>query len=102
MYSIGPLVFDHVFERMQIPQCFSTGEIVLETWTYTDHDHVTDLVHNFFEPNTNLNFHNNQIESMHPYWYESYSHVESLVCVQGMVQIGKEHRDKMTDRKSVV
>lgn len=101
MYSIGPLVFHQAFERMRIPQCFSTGEIVLEMWTWDNEfdQYVKDLVRFFCDPKTNLVLRNNQIEASHPYWYESYSHVESLVCVKGMVQIGKEHRDKKTNPK---
>ncbi|KAK1367963.1 hypothetical protein POM88_034055 [Heracleum sosnowskyi] len=100
MYSIGPLVFGQVFDYVRIPQCFGTGEIIIETWTWgMDQDHVTDLVQNIYDPKTKLVLRNNQIQAVHPCWYDSYSHVESLVCIKGMVQIGKEHRDKKTNPK---
>lgn len=92
MYSIGPLAF----EQLQIPQCFSTGEIVLETWR-GNINHASNLVPYFCDPKTNLVLRNNEIEALDPFWKESYSHVESLVCVKGMVQIGKEHNDKKTN-----
>ncbi|KAL8107374.1 putative F-box protein At1g46984 [Apium graveolens] len=98
MYSIGPLNFDHVFERLQIPQAFSTGEIVLETWTQSK-DIVQSVDRYICDPKTDLVFCNKEIEALNPAWYESYSHVESLVWVKGMVQIGKEHKDKKTSPK---
>ncbi|XP_017230044.1 uncharacterized protein LOC108204891 isoform X1 [Daucus carota subsp. sativus] len=96
MYSIGP--FD--FERMRIPpQCFSTGEIVLETWTGENiHDSIDRTTH-ICDPKNNIVFRNNEIDALQPFWFLSYSHVESLVCVKGMVQIGKERRDKKTNPK---
>lgn len=98
MYSIGPLSFDHVFEHLQIPQSFSTGEIVLETWTQNV-DIVENVERYFCDPKTYLVFCNKDIEALSPAWYESYSHVESLVWVKGMIQIGKEHKDKKKNPK---
>ncbi|KAL8134038.1 putative F-box protein At1g53370 [Apium graveolens] len=94
MYSIGPLGF----EGMRIPQCFSTGEIVLETWTgniniYDSSDRVTYIC----DPKNSSVLLYNEIDTLRPFWFMSYSHVESLVCVKGMVQIGKERRDKKTN-----
>ncbi|KAK1367968.1 hypothetical protein POM88_034060 [Heracleum sosnowskyi] len=99
MYSIWPLSSGHVFERLRIPQCFSTGEIVIETWIGNENN-SSDLFLGICDPRTNVVHHNNEIEELNPYWYESYSHVESLVCVKGMVQIGKEHKDKRDNLKT--
>ncbi|KAL1815976.1 hypothetical protein ACET3Z_018550 [Daucus carota] len=95
LYTIGPLIF----ENLQIPQCFSTGELVLESWR-GGINCVSDLLSNFCDPKTNLVLPNKEIEVLHPFWGDSYSHVESLVCVKGMVQIGKEHNDKKTKSKT--
>ncbi|KAK1367971.1 hypothetical protein POM88_034063 [Heracleum sosnowskyi] len=89
MYSIGPFAF----EGLWIPQCFSTGEIVLETWTGNKNP-ASSLVTYFCDPKTNLVVPNTEIEALGPLWYESFSHVESLVRIKGMVQIGKEHKDR--------
>ncbi|KAK1367961.1 hypothetical protein POM88_034053 [Heracleum sosnowskyi] len=98
MYSIGPLRFGHVFEHLRVPQCFCTGEIVLETWTQNV-DIVQNVNRYMCDLKTGLLFRNKEIEALYPLWYNSYSHVESLVCVKGMIQIGKEHKDKKTNPK---
>lgn len=98
MYSIWPLSSRHIFKHLRIPQCFSTGEIVIEAWTGNQNS-VSDLFHGICDPRTNLVHHNNAIEDEDPYWYESYSHVESLVRVKGMVQTGKEHKVKKANSK---
>ena len=96
MYSIGP--FD--FEGMRIPPpCFSTGEILLETWTGENiHDSI-DRTTYICDPKIINVLRYNEIVTLQPFWFLSYSHVESLVCVKGMVQIGKERRDKNTSPK---
>ncbi|KAK1367512.1 hypothetical protein POM88_033604 [Heracleum sosnowskyi] len=70
------------------PQCLSTGEIVLVTWK-----HGLGEVTYFWDPDTNRLLCNREIEDLEVCWYRAYSHVESLVCIEGMVQIGKEHRE---------
>ncbi|KAK1367972.1 hypothetical protein POM88_034064 [Heracleum sosnowskyi] len=95
MYSFGPLGF----ERMRIPQCFSTGEIVIEAWTGNNIHASPDQVTYIYDPEHSIVLRFKEIDTLNPFWYESYSHVESLVCVKGMVQIGKERRDKKTNPK---
>ncbi|KAL8107377.1 F-box/LRR-repeat protein At2g43260-like [Apium graveolens] len=95
MYSIGPLGF----ERMRIPQCFSTGEIVLETWTGNNIHASPNQINYICDPKNSSVLRFNDMDTLNPFWYESFSHVESLVCVNGMVQIGKERRDKTTNPK---
>ncbi|KAL8107370.1 hypothetical protein AgCh_023959 [Apium graveolens] len=98
MYSIGPLSSGRAFEHLRIPQSFSTGEIVLETWTQDRN--IVDCVDRYIcDPKTGLIFLNKEIEALNPYWFESYNHVESLVWVKGMIQIGKEHIEKKTNPK---
>ncbi|XP_074362210.1 uncharacterized protein LOC141702420 [Apium graveolens] len=100
MYSIGPLMLETqplVYENLLAPQCLNTGEIVIETWRGTIYNYYSDMVYNFCDPNTSRVFRNNEIEELTPHWREAYMHVDSLVCLKGMVQIGKEHIRKKTD-----
>ncbi|KAL1820873.1 hypothetical protein ACET3Z_015742 [Daucus carota] len=86
MYNIGPLEFKF---RRPI-QCLNTGEIVLETWAGFI-DKAANAVHHFYDPRTNHVFYNKEIEVLNPCWSESYIHIESLVRLEGMVEIAKEH-----------
>ncbi|KAK1370998.1 hypothetical protein POM88_037090 [Heracleum sosnowskyi] len=101
MYRIGPLVLETqplVYKTLRLPQCLITGEIVLEAWS--GQIRASDMVYYFCDTNTSRVFRNSEIEELVPHWHESYSHVESLVCLKGMVQIGKEHIRKKTDPKN--
>ncbi|KAL8154896.1 hypothetical protein AgCh_000305 [Apium graveolens] len=98
MYSIGPLASEGL---LRIPQCFSTGEIVLETWT-GNYNHASSTVPYFYNPKTNLVLRDGDIEELDPSWNESYSYVESLVCIEGMVQIGKEHKDNKKTNSKII
>lgn len=89
MYSIGPFGF----KGMRTPQCFCTGEIVIETWS-GGCVLTSSVLSNFCDPKTSHLSYNHEVQVLYPCWYESYSHVESLLCVKGMVQIEKEHKDK--------
>lgn len=92
MYSIGPFGF----KGMRTPQCFCTGEIVIETWSGGS-VLSSAVLSNFCDPKTSHLSYNHEVQVLYPCWYESYSHVESLVCVKGMVQIETEHKDKKSD-----
>lgn len=94
MYSIGPLEF----ETLRAPQCLSTGEIVIVPWTGNIHQ-ALHKVYKFCDPETSRVFCNEENQELDPYWHESYTYVESLVCLKGMVQIGKERRNKKADPK---
>ena len=98
MYSLVPPSLISDLEGTWVPQCFSTGEIVFELSTQ-DPNIVQNLDHCICDPETGRVFRNNEIEALIPFWHESYSHVESLVCVEGMIQIGKEHKDKKSSPK---
>lgn len=92
MYSIGPLGF----KALRTPQCFCTGEIVVETWA--GGSVLTSAVTSYFcDPKSSHLSHNHEVQVLYPCWYESYCHIESLVRVKGMVQIEKEHKHKKTD-----
>ncbi|KAK1367509.1 hypothetical protein POM88_033601 [Heracleum sosnowskyi] len=88
LYCIGSFECD----RMWIPQCMGTGEIVIFKSM-----HFGDNVTCFCNPDTGHVFHNTKIEEFDSSWFMSYSHVESPVCLSGMMQIGMEHRDKNKD-----
>ncbi|KAL1815162.1 putative F-box protein At4g38870 isoform X1 [Daucus carota subsp. sativus] len=98
MYSLVPPSLISDFEGTRVPQCFSTGEIVFTMWTQHS-DIVQILDHCICDPETGRVFRNNEIKALNPIWHESYSHVESLVCVKGMIQIGKEHKVKKSSPK---
>ncbi|KAK1372633.1 hypothetical protein POM88_028826 [Heracleum sosnowskyi] len=87
LHTIGPLPFD----GLRIHRCFNTGEIVLETW---EGDLPADRVPFFCDPETGDVLYNNAMDALLPLWYESYSHVESLVAVKGMELISKEGKTK--------
>lgn len=92
MYTIG----EHQFDGLRIPQCLSTGEIVFETWK-GDILHANNRTPYFWNPETSDNFIKKRgLATTDPLWYESYSHMESLVCVKGMEIIGKEDKNKKT------
>lgn len=86
MFTIGPLVCERYF----IPQSLR-GELVvvkLELQTLNKVTHVCD-------PSTSSLIRNHDMEELNPSWHESYTHVESLVHVKGMVPIGNQHVDKV-------
>lgn len=91
IHAIGPLPFD----GLRVPQCFNTGEIVIETW---EGDLPDDRVPFFCDPETGEILYNNAMDALLPLWYESYSHVESLVAVKGMELILKEDKKKEKTR----
>ncbi|KAL1815192.1 hypothetical protein ACET3Z_017766 [Daucus carota] len=98
MYSIVPPSCISDLKGTRIAQCFSTGEIVFEISTQ-DPNIVQNVDYCICDPETSRVFRNNEIEALIPFWHESCSHVESLVCVKGMIQIGKEHKDKNISSK---
>lgn len=87
MNIIGPLPL----HELRIPQCFNTGEIVIETWKGGIEDAVRFPF--FCDPATGFVRPNKELDFLQPFWYESYSHVESLVTVKGMERILKEKTD---------
>ncbi|XP_074343634.1 uncharacterized protein LOC141682843 isoform X2 [Apium graveolens] len=113
IHTIGPLPFD----GLRIPQCFDTGEIVIETWEgdlpadrvpffynnarelplwYDSYSHIESLVPFFCVPETGEVLYNNAMDALLPLWHESYSHVESLVAVKGMELILKVDKKQKT------
>lgn len=83
---------EHAFEGLRILQCLTTGEIVLETWKGGD---FSKRVPYFCYPETRDHAcYNVWFDYLDPLWGESYSHVESLVCVEGMEIIGKDKNKK--------
>lgn len=87
MNIIGPLPS----HELRIPQCFNTGEIVLETWKGDIQDAVRFPF--FCDPATGVVRPNKALNALQPIWDESYSHVESLVTVKGMERIVKEEKE---------
>lgn len=73
IYTIGPFSF----KNMSIPQCFSTGELVVNTWVK---DGMDDWDQNSYycDPKTNCVFPACGFDSSIPLWSQSYSYVESL------------------------
>lgn len=92
-------IVEHQFEGLRIPQCLATGEIVLETWKgYFLHAKRTPY---FWNPETSDSFIKKRgFATIVPLWYESYTHVESLVSVKGMVIIGKEDKKNGKDGRN--
>ncbi|XP_074347347.1 uncharacterized protein LOC141686196 [Apium graveolens] len=77
IYIIGPFSF----KNMSVPQCFSTGELVVKT-----EEEDGDLDRNLYycDPKTNCMFPASEFDTLTPLWSQSYSYVESLVGVEGI------------------
>ncbi|KAK1359808.1 hypothetical protein POM88_044282 [Heracleum sosnowskyi] len=76
-------------EGLRMPQCLTTGEIVIETWKGGNSDFRSTF---FYDPKTgHLSSKFNSFVSL---WYQSYCHVESLVSVKGMEPFGNEGKNK--------
>lgn len=91
---IGPLPLSELW----IPQCFDTEEIVLETWERDISDAVRFPF--FCDPATGfVRRPNRALDALQLIWHESYSHVESLVSVGGMIRIRSEKKERTTSKE---
>ncbi|KAK1352632.1 hypothetical protein POM88_053063 [Heracleum sosnowskyi] len=87
IYTIGPFSF----KIMSIPQCFRTGELVVNKW-----EENGDWDRNLYycDPTTNCVFPATEFDTLIPLWSQSYSYAESLVGVKGMQLTGNEYKIK--------
>ncbi|KAL8097970.1 putative F-box protein At3g21120 [Apium graveolens] len=76
-------------EAFRMPQCLTTGEIVIETWEGGNLDLRST---SFYDPKTSQLSSN--FVAFQSLWYQSYCHVESLVSVKGMEPFGNEGKSK--------
>lgn len=89
IYTIGPFSF----KNMCIPQCLSTGELVVKTWEENEMDDW-DRNPYYCDPIANCVFPASEFHTLIPLWSQSYSHVESLIGVKGMQLTGNEDQNK--------
>lgn len=89
-YTTQPIVA----EGLRLPQCLTTGQIVVETWEGGDSDHRCTF---FYDPSTSRL--SAKFDASNTLWYQSYSHVESLVCLKGMEPLEKEAKEDKKKKK---
>ncbi|KAL8097969.1 F-box/kelch-repeat protein At3g06240-like [Apium graveolens] len=76
-------------EALRMPQCLTTGEIVVEMWKGETSDYRSTF---FYDPKTSHC--SSKFVAFQSLWYQSYCHVESLVSVKGMEPFGNESKNK--------
>lgn len=89
-YTTQPIVA----EGLRLPQCLTTGQIVVETWERGDSDHRSTF---FYDPS--ICCLSAKFDASNTLWYQSYSHVESLVCLKGMEPLEKEAKEDKKKKK---
>ncbi|KAK1372475.1 hypothetical protein POM88_028668 [Heracleum sosnowskyi] len=98
IYTMGPYYCFEGEYGFRIPQSLTTGEIVIEAWKGTCLNQRTPY---FWSPKISESvIYVSEFDTLRPLWYESYSHVESLVCVKGMELIGKEDKNKKKTKRA--
>lgn len=79
------------WEGIEIVQCMSTGEFVM----MFRNNLPPDFGFIFIDPETGATISMGELEAIAPVWSQSYSHVQSLICPKGMVEIGMSDKEKL-------
>lgn len=83
-YTTQPIITD----GLRLPRCLTTGEVVVELWEGDD-SHNRGMF--FYDPNTKRL--STKFDAFVPVWDHSYTHVKSLVCLEGMEPIETEVKE---------